>query len=140
MKLLNNFVTFLGLILKSQDGFWPMLAMMGAGIAKNELIDKPRAKRQARAEAEKTRWSPWTGMQGKNVQEPSAVDAGLKWGMTGAMMNQAGAFNGMGGGQPNTGSMTPMGNSQAANATVQQPRQGGLYWSKMGGQNPRMMY
>ena len=99
MKLLKNFLDFLCSTWKCQGGFWVPLAIgAGVGLAKHEFIDKPRAKRMAAAEAEKTRWSPWTGMQGQTIMPPSAADAALKWGTTGALlgMQNPGAFGGGG--------------------------------------------
>ena len=64
------------------------LAMMGAGVLKNELVDRPRSQALARAEAAKTFYSPWTGMQGQTVMPPSSLDAAMKWGLTGAMLKQ----------------------------------------------------
>ena len=79
---------------------WAGMALGGAaiGLAKNEFIDKPRAERMAKAEAAKTYYSPWTGMQGQTVMPPSAADAALKWGATGAMMgaNMGGMMGGSG--------------------------------------------
>jgi len=68
--------------------WWIPLAMMAAGAAKSELSDRPAAQRQRNAEAEKTRWSPWTGMQGQNVQDPNTANAMMQGGMSGLMMSQ----------------------------------------------------
>jgi hypothetical protein len=67
---------------------WAGMALGGAalGLAKNEFIDKPRAERMGQAEAAKTYYSPWTGMQGQTVMPPSAADAAMKWGVTGGLM------------------------------------------------------
>lgn len=64
------------------------LAMMGAGVLKNELVDRPRSQALAKAEAAKTMYSPWTGMQGQTVMPPSSLDAAMKWGLTGLQMKQ----------------------------------------------------
>jgi hypothetical protein len=77
-------------------GFWvPAMAMMAAGMAKNELIDKPEAramqKKNADIAAAQTEFSPLTGAgQGtfKAQQDPSTIGAGMKWGMAGAQMGQ----------------------------------------------------
>jgi hypothetical protein len=59
------------------------MALGGAalGAIKTEFYDKPAAKRQRKAEAEKARWSPWTGMQAQNVAEPDTLGAALQGGM-----------------------------------------------------------
>lgn len=64
------------------------LGMAGAGMLKNEILDKPKAEALAQAEAAKTFYSPWTGMHGQTVMPPSAMDAAMKWGLTGAMLQQ----------------------------------------------------
>lgn len=85
--------------------FWIPLAIgAGAGLLKNELVDKPQHKRMQRAQAEMTRYSPWTGMQGKILTPPSAFGSMLQGATTGAMFGQmAGGMGGMGG----AGAMAP---------------------------------
>lgn len=65
------------------------LLLGAAGILKSEAIDRPAADRKRKAEAAKTRYSPWTGMQGSSVDDPDTVGAGMNWGMAGAGMGQA---------------------------------------------------
>jgi hypothetical protein len=79
---------------------WAGMALGGAalGLAKNEFIDKPRAERMAKAEAAKTAYSPWTGMQGRTVMSPSGADAALKWGATGALLGAGMPAGAAGGG------------------------------------------
>lgn len=69
-------------------------AIIGAlvGAAKNSAKEAQAAK-QRKYEAETARWSPWTGMQGHYVQDPSLVDevskgvgTGLSFGMSNAGM------------------------------------------------------
>lgn len=67
--------------------------MAGTGILKNELIDKPQSRKLNKAEAAKTYYSPWTGMKGQTVAAPSSIDAGMKYGLTGAMMGQQMGMN-----------------------------------------------
>lgn len=115
--------------------FWLPLAMMGAGILKNELVDKPQAKRMAQAEAVKTAYSPWTGMQGQTVQEPSSLDAGLKWGATGLMLGQGMKGMGMGMGNPFGPTATNANTPMAMNYTQQQSP-----WQSMMSQQKPTMY
>lgn len=76
--------------------FWIPLAIgAAAGLAKHQLVDKPQYQRQQRAQAELTKYSPWTGMQGKMLTPPSAFGSMLQGATTGAMFGQMGA--GMGG-------------------------------------------
>ena len=84
----------------------------------------------AQAEAAKTYYSPWTGMQGQTVMPPSAADAALKWGATGAMMG-ANIGGNIGG---------PAAGKQMAYNTMS-PQGGGMDWMKMqqAGYNPQMM-
>lgn len=41
---------------------WVAVGMAGAGLAKGELVDKPKQEAQATAQAATTRYSPWTHM------------------------------------------------------------------------------
>lgn len=56
------------------------------GLAKNELVDKPKEKRQRKLAAETQRLSPWTGLQAGPIQEADAFGNALQYGTTGAMM------------------------------------------------------
>lgn len=52
---------------------WPLLAV-GAGLgALKNIGDQQAANNQRKAQAEIQRWSPWTGMQGQMVQDPSLM-------------------------------------------------------------------
>lgn len=64
----------------------PMLIGGAAGLAKSELVDKPRANRQRKLAAETQRYSPWTGLQADPVQEADPLGSMLQYGTTGAMM------------------------------------------------------
>jgi hypothetical protein len=65
------------------------LLLGAAGVLKSEAIDRPAADRKRKAEAAKTRYSPWTGMQGSNVDDPDSVGSGMNWGMAGATLGQS---------------------------------------------------
>jgi hypothetical protein len=60
----------------------------GVGLAKSELIDRPKEARQRKVNAEIMRWSPWTGMQPGQVQEADPFGSALAAGTTGAMLGQ----------------------------------------------------
>lgn len=66
-----------------------LAALMAAvGAAKSEFIDRPREKRQRKANAEIARWSPWTGMAPGAVREADPFGSAMQAGLTGAMMGQ----------------------------------------------------
>ncbi len=67
---------------------WGMAIAAAAGIAKSELIDKPKAEKRRQFEAEKERWSPWTGQHGQYVSDPDSIGAGLQYGAVGAQIGQ----------------------------------------------------
>lgn len=69
------------------DPFTLMLIGGGTGILKN-LDAKGQAADQREIESTKTRFSPWTGMKGQNVQEPSMLNDVMQGLMTGAVMGQ----------------------------------------------------
>lgn len=77
-------------------------ALVGAGVGflKNTLFDGPAAKRRNLAQAEMTKYSPWTGMKGQLEAAPSAFGAMAQGAMTGAMMgaNPAALTGGAGAG------------------------------------------
>jgi len=137
MKLLNHFLNYLKLVWSANDGvawFIPMLAMAAAGVAKNEFIDKPAAKRQGAAQANMTKWSPWTGMKGKTIEPPSSANAAMKWGTTGAMMGLQYGDKMSGGAAAK--SAPPSGSTSAA--YNYQPQQNS--WSQMGQGGGRGLY
>jgi hypothetical protein len=68
--------------------FWiPMAAMAGMSLLKG-MGDQARADKQRQAEAAVTRYSPWTGMQGKSVQDPDMFGTLAGGVASGAMMGQ----------------------------------------------------
>lgn len=62
--------------------------MAGMGLAKSELIDRPREERQRRQAAITARWSPWTGMAPGAIQEADPLGSVMESGLTGAMLSQ----------------------------------------------------
>lgn len=93
--------------------WWLPLALgAGAGLLKNELVDKPQNEAMQAAEAEKTKWSPWTGMKGQTLKPPSAFGSMLQGGATGAMIGQ------MGGKDPSKG--IAMNTPNATNQSIYQ--------------------
>lgn len=112
----------------------------GAGLLKNELVDKPQHKRMQLAEAEKTRYSPWTGMQGQTLTPPSAFGSALQGATTGAMIGQGvggmgGAGAGAGAGKGMAVNYTPQ--FQSANPGAMDPSGMGSMWGQM---NKQQMY
>lgn len=65
------------------------LILGAAGVAKSELLDRPAAGRKRKLEATKTRYSPWTGMVGGDVEDPDSLNSGMNWGFQGAALGQA---------------------------------------------------
>jgi len=87
---MKSFLKFFKLVMGNEGGFWIPLAMMAAGMAKNQFIDKPQAKARNMAAAAQTEYSPLTGYgPGELENKPSTVGAGMKWGATGLALNQA---------------------------------------------------
>lgn len=63
--------------------------MAGVGIGKSELIDRPREARQRKAEAERIKWSPWTGMnQPAQIDEAKPFDAAMQGAVAGAQFGK----------------------------------------------------
>ena len=60
----------------------------GVGLAKSELIDRPKEARQRKVNAEIMRWSPWTGMQGEAVNPADPFGSSLTYGLTGYSLGQ----------------------------------------------------
>lgn len=60
-----------------------------AGVAKSELIDKPKEERQRKLAAETQRYSPWTGLKANAIQEADPFGTALQFGATGASMSAA---------------------------------------------------
>lgn len=64
-----------------------MMAIMGAlGVAKSELIDRPKEKRQRKLASETEAFSPWTGKSAGAIQEADPFGQALQFGATGASM------------------------------------------------------
>lgn len=67
-----------------------LAAVMGAaGLAKSELIDRPREERQRKQAAITARWSPWTGMAPNAIREADPFGSAIQGGLAGAMIGQA---------------------------------------------------
>lgn len=62
--------------------------MAGAGFIKGETIDKKKEQKQAQLQAETTRWSPWTGMQGKDPKQADPLGQAMQYGFTGYSLGQ----------------------------------------------------
>lgn len=71
------------------DPFTMMLIGGGLGLAKSELIDRPKEARQRKLAAETQRYSPWTGLRANAIQEADPFASALKYGTTGASMGAA---------------------------------------------------
>jgi hypothetical protein len=64
-------------------------ALMAAGVAKSELIDRPKEERQRKLAATTQELSPWTGMQANQIQEADTFGAALQGGTSGLAMGQS---------------------------------------------------
>lgn len=105
---------------------WPyLLATLGMSALKSSE-DQKNYKQQQLAEAEKTRFSPWTGMQGQTLQRPSQSGTLMQGLMAGLMMGQQ-----FGGGSGNK--VNGQTNIMSDNTSAQLPQQPNLY-----AQDPRM--
>lgn len=100
---------------------WVIVGSAAVGLAKSELIDKPKHEKMQAAEAEKTKWSPWTGMQGKTLEAPSSFGSMMQGAATGAMLKQGGAFDGGGNPQAPSGTnMMAMNDPSTSNQSIYQ--------------------
>lgn len=66
----------------------PMTIGALIGLGKSFLIDKPKEKKQRELAAKTIELSPWTGMQANPIQEADPFGEVLKYGATGAAMEQ----------------------------------------------------
>jgi len=66
------------------------MALVGAGVglAKSELVDRPREAEQRRRAAITARWSPWTGMAPNAIQSADPFGSAIETGLTGAVVGQ----------------------------------------------------
>src|SRR4051812_793732 len=76
------------------------LLLAGAGLAKSELIDRPRAARDRQMQAEIARYSPWSGMKAdpSMIHEADPLGSAMQGGMAGIMLDQNGAKTAASGG------------------------------------------
>lgn len=74
----------------------PLAIGAGLGALKHYAVDKPQHKRQQLAQAEMTKYSPWTGMKGKILTPPSAFGSMLQGAATGAMFGSMAGGGGAG--------------------------------------------
>jgi len=65
---------------------WGLAIGAGVGLLKNELIDKPKARKAKELQAKLETYSPWTGVHGRAVDTPDTFESMLKYGATGASM------------------------------------------------------
>ena len=68
--------------------FLPLAIGAGLGLLKGATIDKSKEKRQRKLQAETTRYSPWTGMQGEAPKEADMLGSALSYGMTAHQIGQ----------------------------------------------------
>lgn len=67
----------------------PLIAMAAlAGLAKSELIDRPKEQRQRKLAAETQRLSPWTHLQADPIKEADPFGSALQFGAAGAQLGQ----------------------------------------------------
>jgi len=62
--------------------------MAGLGLAKSELVDRPREREQRRQAAVIAKYSPWTGMSPGGIQTADPLGSAMEAGLTGAMLSQ----------------------------------------------------
>ncbi len=68
---------------------WGLAIGAAAGLAKNELVDKPNANIENKLNATKERYSPWTREHGGPMVYPNPFDAALQYGAAGAEIGRA---------------------------------------------------
>lgn len=90
---------------------WVTVGVAGAGLLAGGLkanSDKKQYRRNQAAQAEMTRYSPWTGMQGKVLTPPSSFGTVMQGGLTGAMLGQSLGSGGFGSGGAAAGGSPPV--------------------------------
>lgn len=75
------------------DPLTMMLIGSGIGLAKSQLIDAPKAKKQRELAAKTQELSPWTGMQANKIQEADPFGDALKYGATGASIGRQAKYD-----------------------------------------------
>lgn len=66
-----------------------LLAGMGAGLLKSEMVDKPQANRERQLAATTAALSPWTGMTPTMPNEANPLGSMMQGGLAGAQLGQA---------------------------------------------------
>lgn len=75
---------------------WPIIAMSAAGLGLG-LLDKRRQHEEEDAQLAKQKYSPWTGLQAREVKRADPLGGAVKGGMAGlGFMSQNGMLGGMG--------------------------------------------
>lgn len=65
------------------------LILGGTSLLKSAAIDQPAANRKRWIESEKTRYSPWTGMQGGDVEDPDHLGGALQGAASGYLTGKS---------------------------------------------------
>jgi hypothetical protein len=64
------------------------LLFAAGGLAKNQLVDKPREERDRKMQAATTRYSPWTKLKADPVRESDPFGNAMQFGTTGLLLGQ----------------------------------------------------
>jgi hypothetical protein len=112
---------------------WPaLLAGMGAGLLKSELVDKPQANRERELAATTASLSPWTGLTPSMPQEANPFGSMLQGGLAGLQFGQGLGSLGV---PPSTAPTAAPANAAEAAASPMVPKMGGSVaspWRAMG--------
>jgi hypothetical protein len=100
---------------------WQLLAGAGAGLGKHYLVDKPKQERMAKLAGATERYSPWTGLHAKEVEQPNLIGNLVGGAATGGLMGQQFA-----GGKPATLQTTNLGVVETPNKAVVKNEWGGF--------------
>lgn len=65
---------------------WGLAIGAVVGLAKNQLVDVPREKKQRALAAATQKYSPWTGLQAQGIQQQDPFGNALQFGAAGAGM------------------------------------------------------
>lgn len=95
-----------------------ILAGMGAGLLKSELVDKPQANRERQLAATTAALSPWTGLTPTMPQEANPFGSMLQGGLAGAQLGQG--LQNMKAAAPGAGQISPLQTSEGAAQAMQE--------------------